>query len=195
MVQLDAIQKRLIEEIADLARPFLSIGNHEWCSASWPEFRRQTAALGARWLEDSWTDFRGVALGGLSSRPAGEAVDTSFLAELSAQPGFRLLLCHHPEWYRPYVKPYDLDLTLSGHAHGGQICLLGLPLYAPNQGLFPRLVHGYYEDGKLLVSRGMTNSVNLPRVGNPCELILLRLEPGEQVSRWIAPPTREEAEA
>ena len=71
----------------------------------------------------------------------------------------------------------DIDLTLAGHAHGGQIQIAGHGLYAPGQGLFPKLTHGLYDGGKLLVSRGMTNGAKprIPRIGNPCELIILNL--------------------
>ena len=52
-------------------------------------------------------------------------------------------------------------------------------LYAPGQGLFPRLTDGLYGDGKMLLSRGMTNGAKprIPRINNPCELIILTLEP------------------
>ena len=98
------------------------------------------------------------------------------MAIFAAQEGFRLLMCHHPEYYARYVKPYDIDLTLAGHAHGGQVQLFGQGLYSPGQGILPRLTHGFYEQGKLLVSRGMTNSARAPRINNPCELILLHLK-------------------
>ena len=68
------------------------------------------------------------------------------------------------------------------------IQILGRGLYAPGQGLFPKLTHGLYDKGKMMVSRGMTNSVRIrvPRIGNPCELILLELEPGEGGEKqWI----------
>ena len=72
----------------------------------------------------------------------------------------------------------DIDLTLCGHAHGGQIQIRGRGLYAPGQGLFPKLTDGLYGDGKMLLSRGMTNGAKprIPRIGNPCELIILTLE-------------------
>ncbi|WP_295882020.1 metallophosphoesterase [uncultured Thiohalocapsa sp.] len=38
--------------------------------------------------------------------------------------GFTLLLCHSPETYRE-AADYGFDVMLSGHTHGGQICLPG----------------------------------------------------------------------
>ena len=84
--------------------------------------------------------------------------------------------------YRDYVSGRDIDLTLCGHAHGGQIQILGHGLYAPGQGLFPKLTDGLYGEGKMLLSRGMTNGAKprIPRICNPCELIILTLEKKER---------------
>ena len=56
----------------------------------------------------------------------------------------------------------------------------GQGLYSPGQGFFPKLTHGYHGDGTMLISRGMSNGTRLPRINNPCELIILRLEPENQ---------------
>ncbi|MBQ7306303.1 MAG: hypothetical protein IJW85_08850 [Clostridia bacterium] len=74
------------------------------------------------------------------------------------------------------MQQHDIDLTLSGHAHGGQVRLFGRGLFAPGQGILPRLTSGWYFDRRLLVSRGLTNSAGAPRINDPCELILLHLK-------------------
>ena len=91
--------------------------------------------------------------------------------------GFRLLMCHHPEMYRDDVAGRDIDFTVCGHAHGGQVQIFGRGLYAPGQGLFPKLTHGVHDGGKMIISRGMTNGAMAPRINNPLELIILTLEP------------------
>ena len=98
---------------------------------------------------------------------------------MAKRPEFRLLMCHHPEYYPRHIAPHDIDLTLSGHAHGGQVRIGKQGLYAPGQGLLPRLTSGFYDGGRLLVSRGMTNATWAPRIRCKCELIILRLEPAE----------------
>ena len=170
-----------LRDAARCAPTFYALGNHEWKSADRPAFWPLVEQSGVTVLDNRWVPFRGLVLGGLSSAPR-HAIRTDWLAEMAAQPGFRLLMCHQPEWFAPYVRPYGLDLTVSGHAHGGQVQLLGHGLYAPGQGLLPALTNGFYENGRLLVSRGMTNSSGAPRWGNPCEMILLRLMPGEEDS-------------
>ncbi len=94
---------------------------------------------------------------------------------------FNLLLAHRPEHAQKYFE-YDFDLVLSGHAHGGQfrIPFIANGLYAPNQGLFPRLAGGMYDfdGGKLIVSRGLAReSTLLPRIFNRPELVFVNIVP------------------
>ena len=166
---------RFLQEAPELAPTFYALGNHErkfkQLSAYWPHVERSRVTV----LDNRYVLFGGIALGGLSS--ARKAPDTAFLHEMAAREEFRLLMCHHPEYYRRYVKPFGLDLTVSGHAHGGQIRIGSQGLYAPGQGILPRLTSGFYEDGRLLVSRGMTDSTWAPRINCRCELMLLELTP------------------
>ena len=70
----------------------------------------------------------------------------------------------------------DIDLTVSGHAHGGQWRFLGRGVYAPDQGLFPKYTSGLHEN-RLVISRGVANSVPLvPRFFNPCEVVTVTVE-------------------
>ncbi len=90
---------------------------------------------------------------------------------------FTLLLSHRPELFETY-KANNIDLTLSGHAHGGQFRLPFVGgLYAPHQWLFPEYDSGLYtEDGKnLIVSRGIGNSLFPIRLFNPPEVIVAEL--------------------
>ena len=92
---------------------------------------------------------------------------------------FNILLSHRPDLKDHYFN-YGFDLVLSGHAHGGQvrIPLLLNGLYAPNQGLFPRLAGGRYdfEEGCMIVSRGLSRENTIvPRVFNRPELVLVSI--------------------
>lgn len=93
---------------------------------------------------------------------------------------FTLLLSHRPELFDVY-KENNIDLVLSGHAHGGQFRLPFIGgLYAPHQGLFPQYDSGLYtEEGtNLIVSRGIGNSLFPMRLFNPPEVILVELSQG-----------------
>ncbi len=93
---------------------------------------------------------------------------------------YNILLSHRPEHYETYLK-YDLDLTLCGHAHGGQIIIpiIG-SLFAPNQGWFPKYTSGLYsdDDKHMIVSRGLGDSVIPIRFNNLFELVIIELGKG-----------------
>jgi len=169
---------RFLEEVPEIVPVFYSLGNHEVKFKNRTEYLEIVKKSKVTLLQDESCGFRGIRLGGLSStlvRPP----NLRFLKKFEREKGFRLLMCHQPEIYRDYVRGKDIDFTVCGHAHGGQIQIFGRGLYAPDQGFFPRLTHGIHDGGKMMISRGMTNSVKLPvpRINNPCELIILELEP------------------
>jgi len=99
-------------------------------------------------------------------------------AQGMAEDDFTVLLAHRPELFAVYQQ-YGADLTLSGHAHGGQfrLPLLG-GLFAPGQGLLPAYDAGLYEENgcRLAVSRGLGNSVFPLRLNNRPELVVLTLQ-------------------
>lgn len=166
------------------APTFYAIGNHEWKSADRPAFWPLVEKSAVTVLDNRFVSFGGIVLGGLSSA-AKKEIDLRVVDDMAAQEGFRLLMCHHPEWYRRRIRGKGIDLTVSGHAHGGQVQLFGHGLYAPGQGPLPRLTDGFYDDGHLLVSRGMTNACTYPRWFNPCEMIMLHLAHGEEYTYEI----------
>ena len=88
-----------------------------------------------------------------------------------------VLLSHRPEFASIYAD-CGFDVTLCGHAHGGQVRfpLFVNGLYAPNQGWFPEHAGGRYDfdGGCVIVSRGLVKN-DLPRVFNPPELVILHV--------------------
>ena len=188
---------------AELAPCFVSLGNHEWLLR--PEELALLGQTGATVLDDAFVRRRiggaELVIGGLSSarcvacrslcaagltmeeataQTPSRALTTpprlAWLDGFCAAPGYRILLCHHPEYYPRYLRGRDIDLILSGHAHGGQIRLLGQGLFAPGQGVLPRLTAGV-KDGRLVISRGLANFQRVPRLFNPTELVYLLPRP------------------
>ena len=161
---------------------FCSLGNHE--AVQPPALREAMRHTGAVLLDNEAMDYRGLCIGGLSSgfyvgaRRHGKTPppDTAFLDEFAARGGEKLLLCHHPEYYPRYIRPLPIRLTVAGHAHGGQWRVGGRGIFAPGQGLFPRLTDGLLED-RLVISRGLSNPCGIPRLGNPTQLIIITLTP------------------
>lgn len=91
-----------------------------------------------------------------------------------------ILLAHRPELLDVYAER-GIDVVLSGHAHGGQwrLPLIG-GLYAPNQGLLPRLTAGVHRRGttRMVISRGLKVRRLLPRLHNPPEVLVAVLTRG-----------------
>ncbi len=94
---------------------------------------------------------------------------------------FTILLSHRPELIDTY-KENDIDLVLTGHAHGGQIRVPFIGgLFAPHQGIFPKYTSGVHEQDKttLIVSRGIGNSTFPFRINNKPELVIITLSKQE----------------
>ena len=92
-----------------------------------------------------------------------------------------ILLAHRPELHSSYTQTNELDLVLCGHAHGGQVRIFGRGLFAPGQGVFPKLSGGNYNKGKfkntnMIVARGMGNSRFPWRINNKPHMVFITLE-------------------
>lgn len=73
------------------------------------------------------------------------------------EPGFTMQLAHNPLYFDVYAE-YGIDLTFSGHVHGGVVRLPILGgLLSPDRTLFPKYSKGLYEraDKKIVVSPGI----------------------------------------
>ena len=198
----------LVRACADLAPTYISLGNHEWVVS--PRNLRTLEDAGAVILDNSWVRDRstGTVVGGLTSAMLMDYrrfrqkhsrqtdypheirhtdryqlhPDTRWLARFEGQEGFKILLCHHPEYWclqDPFLIGRSVDLVLAGHAHGGQIRLFGRGLYAPGQGVLPRYTGGVHRGphGCMVISRGMANTAPrpIPRLFNPPEIVFIDL--------------------
>ena len=124
------------------APTFLSPGNHEWMLDQ--EDLAMIEKCGAAVLDNRWVSGNGICIGGLSSgiytdyqrfraqkeeryplrevshRKEAPLPDTEWLGDFEKQPGYKILLSHHPEYWT-FLKRRSVDLVLSGHAHGGDL--------------------------------------------------------------------------
>ena len=90
---------------------------------------------------------------------------------------YTVLLAHRPEIFDVYSS-YDIDLVLSGHTHGGQIRVPFIGSIAvPDQGFFPNYDVGLYTENntKMIISKGIGNSMVPLRINNPPEIVLVTL--------------------
>lgn len=169
-----------LKSASKIAPVFCSLGNHEMRYIG--DLRKRILNTGATLLDNDFVIFKGVNIGGLTSGSFylknGHHPNTDFLIRFSQLKGFKLLLSHHPEYYPKYIRDLPVDLTLSGHAHGGQWRLFGRGAYAPGQGILPKYTGGVY-DNRLAVSRGLGNVYIVPKINNPPEFCIINLRSGK----------------
>jgi len=182
---------RFVGEAVKIAPCYYVTGNHEARIDAYVELKTGMEAVGVIVLEDAKAEIsmegETITLIGVNDPSYqtdylfgdSETVMNTKLEYLrSENDGFTVLLSHRPELFDIYVE-HDIDLTLSGHAHGGQFRLPYIGgLVAPNQGLFPKYDAGMYtkENTNMLVSRGIGNSIFPFRINNLPEAILIELQ-------------------
>lgn len=94
---------------------------------------------------------------------------------------FTLLLAHSAECWRE-AEAAGVDLQLSGHTHGGQVCLPGgIPLIAHLEGCHRGMIRGRWQAGNLqgYTSRGVGSSSLDLRLNCPPEITVHTLRCGK----------------
>ena len=165
-------------EAVKIAPCYFVTGNHELV-ISQQEFRNLLyglESLGVRVLKNGTET---VAIGDNRIAITGAFYGSSmYMTQCDPAANYNLLLAHVPEEFDSYASA-GFDLVLTGHAHGGQFRLPVLGgLIAPGQGIFPEYDSGVFTSGntKMVVSRGIGNSIIPVRVFNRPELIILELK-------------------
>lgn len=88
---------------------------------------------------------------------------------------YQVLLAHTPKYIPDYFK-WGADLCLSGHYHGGLVCIPGLgSVISPQFELFPKHSFGRFDAGgqTALVSRGMGTHTFHIRIFNRSEMLVV----------------------
>jgi predicted MPP superfamily phosphohydrolase len=123
---------------------------------------RGAARLYVAGVDDTWTSRDDVARA-LAARPEG--IPT-------------VLLAHDPNLF-PQARDRAVELTLSGHTHGGQLGVPGVRHLSLAR-LITRWTAGLYRQGRswLYVNRGVGTTGPPVRLGAPAELALITLRRG-----------------
>lgn len=184
----------LFKVTASLCPTLCCLGNHERL------FKEDIIPLitktGVIPLDNASIQYKDINVGGLSSPtrkvnidkeqiiedvPEEINPDTLWLKEYSNLIGYKLLLCHQPEFYDKYIRDSSINLILSGHAHGGQWRIKNQGIFAPGQGFFPKYTNGIHEN-RLIISRGIGNAYLIPRINNNPEIVAITLYPKKKHS-------------
>ena len=180
---------KFIQQAVKISPCYYVTGNHEaWIGDIYYELEEQLLDAGVTVLRDEVitisNDKDSIQLIGLDDPDFSdqapylqESMLEAKLYNMNLKDGFKILLSHRPEFFGVYVKN-DIDLVLSGHAHGGQfrIPFIG-GVIAPNQGFFPKYDAGEYHEANttMIVSRGIGNSIIPVRINNRPEVVIVQL--------------------
>lgn len=140
-------------------------------------------ATGVNVLNDRWEEIEingnTIKIGGLTEAPMHyEKYGKGFFENFEKEDGFKLLLTHYPEYFLGELENADIDVAMCGHAHGGQMRIPGVGgLYTKDQGWFPKLTEGVQQINgiSVVISRGLGDSSEIPRINNPAELVIVDL--------------------
>ena len=167
-----------LEKIECTLGVYATLGNHDLWSGPGlitDVFRRHGVAV----LRNA-----GITVNARGERLSVLGVDDSHVGKADlgralsmVEPGsFSILLSHQPAFW-DVAQKHDVDLTLAGHTHGGQIGLdlFGHPL--PLGALFHRYNQGLFSQGssRLFVSTGFGYTGPPIRLNIPPEVVILTL--------------------
>lgn len=180
---------RFAEEAMKIAPCYFVSGNHEARESDYPLLKEELAKLGVVLLENKTERLErngeSISLLGVDDPMIFEERSSASFAQimrsnlyfLSDEASYTILLSHRPELLEVYSES-QMDLVLTGHAHGGQFRLPFVGgLLVPNQGWFPKYDAGLFTEGstQMIISRGIGNSLFPFRVNNRPELVLVEL--------------------
>lgn len=169
----------LIAGIADLAPIYYVNGNHEYDTlAPYQEMLSVNEQYHVTNLNDSSAviekDGASFLLSGLDFRMTMQGLRNNI--SYANTDIFNILLYHGTDKFDG-IAPYHYDLVLSGHTHGGIICLPFIGGVISNQKeLFPKYDSGIFtvNNSTLISSRGLGDAV-IPRFHNPREIVSITL--------------------
>ena len=181
---LAAVEK-LAARLTELCPVYFVSGNHEFGSGLAVKVRNILERAGVKYLSNEYlTINRGedeILLGGVEDPLAyADMLSPDELAQKmndAAPDAFKILLGHRNYWMTEYPE-LPVDLIFCGHAHGGLIRIPGVGgLIGTDHRLFPDFDAGQFNNGRytLIVSRGLGNSVPIPRIFNRPEIVCVEL--------------------
>ena len=178
-------EEKLAPRLTEICPVYFVSGNHEFGSGLAAEVRNIMESAGVKYLSNEYlTICRGedhILLGGVEDPNAyADMLTPEELAQKmnEASPSaFKILLGHRNYWMEKYPE-LPVDLVLCGHAHGGLVRIPGAGgLIGTDRHLFPDFVDGEFNNGNytMIVSRGLGNSVPIPRIFNRPEIVCVTL--------------------
>jgi len=188
-IQLE-IAESLVTSLSPLAPIYYVTGNHDWDSGAIRPLLTMLEECGVHILRNKYTLLESggdtIILAGTDdpNGPADMIKPHEFVEKIVDSEGrsFIVMLEHRNNNLSLY-NVLDVELVLSGHAHGG---LIRLPftdgLIGQQRDWFPTYTSGIYKVGgtSMVVSRGLGNHTGVPRIFNNPELVIVELRVEEE---------------
>ena len=183
----------LVEEVYPFAEAFSGLkapygvygvlGNHDFFTHDVEAVAKEVNACGIKLIRDDnvtiQKDGQKIYLLGVddvgNARRAGDLFDNVLIGTEANLP--KILMCHRPYFFEQ-AAARNIDVTLSGHTHGGQLVIarIGGEVFAPARLVSPYIAGMYKKENSLMyVSRGI-GTVGIPiRINCPPEITKFRL--------------------
>jgi uncharacterized protein len=146
--------RRLLRRMAATAPTYAVLGNHDGRARSAEMMRDLIGSAGIRVLHNESAAHHELTIVGVADFWSGEFDPARAFEDCcTARP--TLVLCHNPDGKRT-LRDYPWQLMLSGHTHGGQVCIPGVnPFWTPVWD--KRFVAGLYhwENRQIFITRGI----------------------------------------
>lgn len=188
---------KTLAELNKLAPVFYVPGNHEYWRDGLQEWQEELAGYGLHMMQNEIETIviRDTAINILGLDEATTAPDSKesydLFEALADLDGVSIVLAHYPEnlalLEKDSYEQRDFDLMFAGHAHGGQIILPFIGgLVSPGEGFCPHYYRGSHDGSKvhpsgnisrMIISRGLGNSIIPLRLFNRPEIVVVELEP------------------
>ncbi len=183
----------LIRELLDIAPVYFTSGNHDLWRMGYQNVFSKYKELGAVFMDKKSViiEKNGEKIGISGCPDPFSRLPQTILENMQKNldslqkiDGVNILLFHRANLF-DIVKNAGFDLILSGHMHGGQIRIPGIGgVLAPSSAmlsktrmLFPKYTGGVVtsDDATMIINRGVSNTLPVPRLGNPPEVGIITL--------------------
>lgn len=181
---LAAVDK-LVSKLVTIADVYYISGNHDYGSGEIEALTEILERYGVNFLRNEYglieRDGAHIVIAGVEDPNswAEMKMPDELAREISEEypDTYTLLLAHRNYWAEEYPS-LPVDLILCGHTHGGIIRLPGVGgILSTDRTLFPDYEAGEYFCGQyeMVVSRGLGNSILIPRLFNIPEIVSVTL--------------------
>lgn len=181
-----SVLERLIPKLVAIAPVFYVSGNHEWGAKKIDAMSAILEESGAVYLRNEFTTLvksgEEIVLCGVEDPNSWSDMTTpdELVERVRAEyPESPVILLGHRNYWADKYPELDVSLIFCGHGHGG---IIRLPfvggLISTDHTLFPEYDAGVFEVGsyKMVVSRGLGDTIPMPRILNRPEVVTVILE-------------------